>query len=554
MNLGAALAGAAAGSSQAFQQGKQAGQTYRANEQQMEQSAGTYQDQRLASAQSLKNAKQTHAANQIKMEQAQNEADMYTSAKNEYDKGMARNTANNMFRLGLDDIVNGIDMDFDKQNKSIAEMPEWSEFTNIKSLRKFNPTSRPDIDAAKSMILNGAPNADDEALEAAILRMGEDNLLVMDDQGRAQDYTSLGMISGAGTGMSNSELQKVQKKQLGTLQKPAKAATPADPLKNSHDFTKYAFGQIQLDPSLAKLYNENPAQALKKIEKKYNAQVKQPQIAASTDVINDDQTNIVSKKERLEAVRTVQGKKDPLPAGSGPIKKDSVTRYDEMINLAKKVKVDVEKPIYEQMEKLPLEEQGRLKAAAHSYTGVDDKVIGNNALSKQLNTLNSFDFGNSTEEQVEEIKSGSGVGDQVWNSIAKFVSDPSGRTFQKVYRKTFNDLLMTSSKGHISQAELDNLTEAYSNLSDDQRLVMQDYRDMVQAVASPLFAAEAKNSIPVNIVYGEQLQNFKAIDNALVDVINSDREYKDKLPYKYPEIMAPKTEEDKIDDAFGGAE
>lgn len=548
MNLGAALAGAAAGSSQAFQQGKQAGQTYRANEQQMEQSAGTYQDQRLASAQSLKNAKQTHAANEIKMGQAKNEADMYTDAKAEYDKGRARQVANNMFRLGLDDIVNGIDMDFDKQNKSITEMPEWSEFTDIKSLRKFNPTSQTDVASAKQLILNGAPNTDDAALEAAILRMGEDNLLVMDDKGKAQDYTSLGMLSGAGTGMSNSEIQKVQQKQLDILPKEFSSSGKSG-FESKRG--KFVNDWINQHPKLVEAIGYENAVA--KADDEY-VKVEKSDIKAGEKVQAKAVAGGPTVVEQTESNAAAKGKFPPKPASSGPIKKDSVTRYDEMIDLAKKVKVDVEKPIYEQMEKLPLEEQGRLKAAAHSYTGVDDKVIGNNALSKQLNTLNSFDFGNSTEEQVEEIKSGSGVGDQVWNSIAKFVSDPSGRTFQKVYRKTFNDLLMTSSKGHISQAELDNLTEAYSNLSDDQRLVMQDYRDMVQAVASPLFAAEAKNSIPVNIVYGEQLQNFKAIDNALVDVINSDREDKDKLPYKYPEIVAPKSEADKVDDLFKGAE
>ena len=500
---------------QAFAQGVQGYRTAQQDTMKQEEAL----DNRRLKAQQLKNSIQQERMYSAQADIQENKAAVSQGATTEYKRAQMNNVANAFYR----DWGEGVYPNLQALNQTIKDSPELGVAIGADNLVKYNPNDSKHKFTAEQMFKEQGINSDDMP---NIEELGKQGYIAFTPDGQAVDLMTLFSATGGAKALPQSDYNKANQKVLGILQKPSGG------YKAQSGFGKYFADVLAQDPSYRALYEADPTRARKKALEEYTAREKQPQVGAANDIkyMPQEDKNVLKKD-----IRTIQGKEHAPTSGSKKLTKND--KYELMVNEAKKLKMPTDKgyKIYDKYKNLSDEEQGRLNSFALSYLGDDD--VKYDRLVKTLNTINSTDFG--TADISEEIKEGAGIGDQVINKVVKFFAEPAGAVFQKQYKKVFNDLLTSNNSGHISQAEIENLKEAYASLNYDQRIVVKDFRGMISSVANNLMGLEKKNPLAANIVYGEQLNALKQIDNVLVDVINMNQK-EDNLKlydYKYPELL-----------------
>ncbi len=196
--------------------------------------------------------------------------------------------------------------------------------------------------------------------------------------------------------------------------------------------------------------------------------------------------------------------------------------YDKMIGILGKMGVDFNDPKKAKealASKTPVE-LGRAKASAKEFFKKSgEKLIPPETLGKHLKTLSDVDA--SPTALAESITSASGLGDVAANSIKQFFSTDEGIEFSRVFKQTFNNLLTTGSKGHISKAELDNLTEAFGGLSGANDVVFNNFRSMIQTMKSQMDAYKVTSPVASEVLYGDEMAAYDTVMDALNSVDTS---------------------------------
>ena len=212
MNLGTALAGAFSGSQQAYTQGQQQGQTYRANEQQMEQSAGTYADQRKLMAEQIKGAQQSNKANGMAIQQAEFEKQQNDKKWSQYHAGEAQSAINQ----NMKSITRGALPDVNHLNKQVSNSPEFVEmFGN--SFNLANSQNPEEYKLVKDM-LTGGSDTEDPYIDEKVKALMSKGMVLMGSVGGSKypiDYSTLAAYSGSGMSPEDREIWDMD--QMGVL-------------------------------------------------------------------------------------------------------------------------------------------------------------------------------------------------------------------------------------------------------------------------------------------------------------------------------------------------
>lgn len=268
---------------------------------------------------------------------------------------------------------------------------------------------------------------------------------------------------------------------------------------------KSAFGKFVQDMSALGMTD------MEEISKYYQDTEKQPLLAIAVSMMNRD--NVPLTPENID--RYVKGLKGTMsePAGSG--KTTAPMAYDRMIEnisttLGKEVADMKGKDVFMEMSTLPQEQQGRMKAYAKEFFKESgEKLMDTTTLSKHLHTLKELD--NISPDMMESIKSASGMTDAAANKLIQYWGTDKGVEFTRQFKQTFNNLLSTSSKGHISNAELTNLQDAFGSLFKDDKVVFNNFRSMVNSMYSQVAAYETTAPIAGNVLYGQELRAYEAV-------------------------------------------
>lgn len=216
-------------------------------------------------------------------------------------------------------------------------------------------------------------------------------------------------------------------------------------------------------------------------------------------------------------VRAIKGTlTDANGTGGSP---NAITAYDSMVKMSKEYNLDFATDPDKAMEnyyKLDTEKQGRLKAAAKDYFKESkEKLAEPVVLAKHLHTLSNLNI--SIETLDKSVKSAAGIGDNAVNAIKQFLTTDEGIEFKKKFKQTFNALLSTSNKGHISKAELDNLIDAFGGMALANETVFANFKSMVVAMKSQMDAYRETNPIAGKILYGTQMNAY----DTLVDTLDA---------------------------------
>lgn len=193
--------------------------------------------------------------------------------------------------------------------------------------------------------------------------------------------------------------------------------------------------------------------------------------------------------------------------------------YDSMINsvtnaLGKPVSNMSGRDVFAEVSKLPAESQGRLKAYAKEYFKESkEKLMDPIVLSKHLHTLKTLDM--TDQEVLDSVQSAAGLSDVATNSIKKYFATDEGIEFTRTFKQSFNNLLSTSGKGHISKAELDNLQDAFGSLSASNEVVFNNFKSMITSMSKQLEAYESTSPIAANILYGKEIDTYNLVLDAL---------------------------------------
>ena len=222
------------------------------------------------------------------------------------------------------------------------------------------------------------------------------------------------------------------------------------------------------------------------------------------------------------AIETVWGRE----AGESKIPTTAITAYDNMIGMAKDYKVDFNQPeALVDYNKLPQEEQNRLKAAAKEYyKEAGEKLADPSVLARHLATIKSLNVDPANIDT--SVKDAAGLGDAAFNSIKQYFTTGDGIEFKKQFTQTFNNLLMAGSKGQVNRAEVANLEKAFGGVKEANEVVFNNFQSMVTAMASKVRAYEVTSPTGAKILYGDQLTAYKEIEDMLNRISSGDTETK----------------------------
>lgn len=212
----------------------------------------------------------------------------------------------------------------------------------------------------------------------------------------------------------------------------------------------------------------------------------------------------------MQAIKGTIPKPDK-PDKPAPEKTTATTAYRDMIILSDKLGVDFSKPdAMEKFNKLDVVSQDAMKSAAKElFKNSGEQLARTDILAKHLHTLASLNV--SPESLDESIKSAAGLGDVTINGIKQYFTTDSGIEFKKQFKQTFNSLLTTGSQGRVTNAELENLQDAFGSLSASNEAVFQNFKSMVVAMKSQIDAYSVTAPVAAKILYGKQINAYEQV-------------------------------------------
>lgn len=195
----------------------------------------------------------------------------------------------------------------------------------------------------------------------------------------------------------------------------------------------------------------------------------------------------------------------------------ALSSYSKMVNLVDKAGLNPNAPDFAaKVNKLSTVDKGALQASAKEYFKESgEKLVDTSIIGKHIHTIRNLDMG--ALEMDKASKDATGLADTAINSVKRFFTSSEGIEFKKKTQQTFNSLLGTSTKGHISQAELDNLTEAFGSFKDSDEVAFSNFKSMVVAMKSQVDAYKQTSAVAGEILYGDLMTGY----DKLMDVINT---------------------------------
>ena len=300
-------------------------------------------------------------------------------------------------------------------------------------------------------------------------------LIVQDNKGNLIDMTDLIIKTGSFKGMTPAEGKNFMYQQAGL----------SDPNLNANFVKSQAggAGTKEYKHSAMAIYNQAIENLVARGEEPTRANIDQE-------------------------VRAIKGDIDAPDSGDTP---KGVAAYRGMTSFLKGKGVSLEPTkIREGYSKLNTEDQGEANAFAKVYFAESkQKLMEPGILARHIKTLQDLDMTPANLDNA--VKDAAGVGDVAINAMKKFFTSGAGIEFDRVFKQTFNNVLMTGAKGHISKAELENLQKAYGGLSESNKAVFNNFRSMVEAMQSQVEAYKSVNPIAAEILYGKELAAYEAV-------------------------------------------
>ncbi len=326
-------------------------------------------------------------------------------------------------------------------------------------------------------------------------------LIVQDDKGNLLNMQEVIISTGSFDGMTERERKNFDY-QVSGLKDPG----GGEPAK-----AQSAFGKFRADMIGAGV-------AEKDIPGMYSEMEKNPDYGQA--MTNLKKRGLSPSQENIDnEVRAIKGT-SKTDSSSG--KATASSAYDKMIGTLDKMGVDFNNPdkALDSLESKSPIEKGRAKASAKEFFKESgEKLMPPETLGKHLKTLTDVDA--SPAALAESVASASGLGDVAANTVKQFFSTDEGIEFSRVFKQTFNNLLTTGSKGHISQAELDNLTDAFGGLSGANEVVFNNFKSMLQTMKSQVDAYKVTSPVAAEVLYGKEMKAYDTVMSALDSVDTS---------------------------------
>lgn len=212
----------------------------------------------------------------------------------------------------------------------------------------------------------------------------------------------------------------------------------------------------------------------------------------------------------------------------------AIAANSTMIDMAKKYGIDVEKPIYPQFSKLPVEAKSRLKSTVQGYIK-DGSIKGPTPedeahIQAALSAIGAGDFDKEKMKQMlKDLPGASGFYDRFITGIEKWITANKDTDAMRDYKQVFAIMAKGSQGDRLSAKELSMLQDAYSSLYHSDAAVARDIANMFTQIGSPISSFTKKYPIAGQLMYGNfnDAINFfeQAKDGKTPEPVKKDSKY-----------------------------
>ena len=344
--------------------------------------------------------------------------------------------------------------------------------------------------------------------DAEVESLLKNPLIVQDDKGKLIDMTSMIISTNSFQGMTQAERKNFDY-QVAGLQDPNLNANFAKSQGTGGGADmKSTFGKFYSDMTQLGVPSEQIPEMFSQVEK--NPAYGQAVRNLAKRGLPLTQGNIDNEVRAIKGTGT---------SGSGS--KSAVGAFDAMTGFLGEKKIDVNDPnFHAEYSKLETKDKAKAKAFAKDYFKQSgEKLMPPDQMGRHLKTLS--DVNASPDQMAEQIKDAAGLGDVAGNAVKSYFTTGEGIEFARTFKQTFNNLLMIGSKGRISNAELDNLREAFGGLAESNAVVFNNFRSMIKTMQAGMDAYSTVSPIAGQILYGDEMKAYDTVISVLDSIDTS---------------------------------